>query len=71
MGKKIVLYPIEVPDGKYCWDHTGTFEICEFFDSEGGHSHCLLNFWEQRDAKDGKGILKPKECYCLQEKEGV
>ena len=36
---KTVLMPIDVPDGKYCWEFCGTHEICDKFDNEGGSSN--------------------------------
>lgn len=63
---KIVLYPITVPKGKYCW---GKNTICQFFDNEGGHESCELGFYEQKyDQKTGY-VLKPEQCLNLKDKE--
>ncbi len=40
MTSKIVLLPIKVPHGKFCWGPNGA---CEHFDNEGGHATCDLN----------------------------
>ena len=63
MSKKIVSYPITVPDGNYCWEKMPPYEICEQFDNEGGHSVCKLGFHELKDTDDG--VLKPESCLCL------
>ena len=61
MDDKIkVIYPIEVPKGKYCWDY---HNICEHYDNEGGHPTCSLGFRELRETENG--VLKPKECMGL------
>lgn len=64
MAKKIVLYRIKVPVGKYCWEHLSPYEICEYYDNEGGYSTCDLGFRELNDTD--KGVLKPQECLKLQ-----
>ena len=58
--KKIVLYPIKVPAGNYCWEGKPPYTLCEHFDNEGGHARCTLGFYEIKDTKDG--ILKADEC---------
>jgi hypothetical protein len=62
-NKHIVLLPLEVPVGKFCWDyHTGG-AICEHFDNEGGHAVCTLNtvgYWDLKRTKEG--VLKAPEC---------
>lgn len=61
MAKKIVSYPITVPDGKFCWDRNPPYDICEHFDNEGGHSVCELKFFGSlKDLPDG--VLKSKNC---------
>ena len=60
MSKKVVLYPITVPDGDYCWPWKADSCSCEHFDNEGGHSTCELGFWELKDTK--QGVLKPEAC---------
>lgn len=64
--EKTVLYPVEVPDGKFCWEHSGSREICGYFDNEGGHSKCeLVWHWDLKDTKEG--VLKAPECEALKE----
>ena len=66
MGKIVVLYPITVPNGKYCWGKQSpldVFEVCEHFDSEGGHLTCDLGFDVEKFTNEG--VLKPKECLKL------
>ena len=63
MGKKIVSYPIKVPDGKFCWDRNPPYEICEHFDNEGGHSVCELGFSSLKDKPDG--VVKAEVCSTL------
>jgi len=57
--RKIVLYPIEVPADKFCWNWETS--SCDFFDNEGGHSHCKLDFYPQLNDINGH-VLKPAEC---------
>jgi hypothetical protein len=50
-GKPInhmVLLPIVVPIGNYCWDAT----VCPHFNNEGGHPKCDLKL----DYKDTLGL---------------
>lgn len=58
--KKLIIFPVEVPDGDYCWEHTGDREICAHFDNPGGHAQCTLGFGELVQIKDG--VLKPRKC---------
>ena len=58
MRKIVVLYPITVPDGRYCWKYPRS--SCEHFDNEGGHSTCDLDFDIGKNTKEG--VLKAKEC---------
>ena len=61
MSKITVLYPIEVPEGDYCWKYGNSpHGPCQFFDCEGGHSKCDLNFWDVKDVADG--VLKAPKC---------
>lgn len=71
MAHKIVLYPIRVPDGKFCWEFTGEKSLCPQFDNEGGCPTCKLDFYPigQRDEK--RGYSKPKECLCLKKLERI
>lgn len=66
---KIVCMPIEVPKGIYCWkrdhqDYSKTI-LCTYFDNEGGHPQCLLNFYGLKATS--RGVLKPKECEQLKQ----
>ena len=66
---KFVLLPIKVPEGNYCWDgHV----VCEYFDNEGGHPHCLLNLEDFKYSYDKEGkVPKPKKCLlCINAMKG-
>jgi len=65
MSKKIVSYPIKVPDGMYCWERIAPYEICEHFDNEGGHSVCEFGFSSLKDKTDG--VVKAEICSTLKE----
>ncbi len=66
--KKItVLYPIEVPNGIYCWEHDVMYGgVCEHFDNEGGHPKCDFGFMSDTAycslERTEKGVLKPPIC---------
>ncbi len=62
---KIVLCPIEVPEGKYCWQHAHPFEICEHFNNDNGYASC--NVFIIDTDKTNEGVLKPKACSKLKE----
>ena len=62
---KTVLRPITVPGLDYCWKDV----VCEHFDNEGGHGHCLLDIGSLKRDKEGY-YPKPKECLALKEREG-
>jgi hypothetical protein len=70
MTKKTVNLPIEVPEGKYCWDGINP---CEHFDNEGGHPNCGLGLGVELKYEDGGragfsgGVLKPEKCLKLKE----
>lgn len=63
MTKVLVLLPIMVPTGKFCWDmrEDGNHEICEHFDNEGGHPHCSFHMYGQKRTPDGS-VLKSPDC---------
>ncbi len=64
-----VLYPIQVPPGKFCWGHLPPYKICTYFDNEGGYSTCTLGFDIGKNTKDG--VLKAAKCLNFKiEKEG-
>lgn len=63
---KIVLMPISVPVGDYCWDLDK--KICLHFSNRGGHPSCSLYFFPGKEDKEGR-ILKAKECRELRKKE--
>ena len=65
--KKIVLLPIEVPDTDHCWDNHGN--ICEHFDSAGGHPRCEYGLSVYLTYLPEGGVKKPKECCVLKEKK--
>lgn len=60
---KIVLRPISVPIGDFCW---GKGRICGHFNNEGGYSRCDLNFDILKEDEDGR-IPKPSKCRDLKE----
>lgn len=59
---KVVLMPIRVPTGEYCWDYKPPRQVCEHFDNEGGTPHCDLGFCPLKEDRKRGGVLKPKEC---------
>lgn len=61
MDKKTVLYPIEVPEGKFCWPQGDN--SCDHFDNEGGHSVCELDLGDLKDVAEG--TLKAPKCAAL------
>lgn len=63
---KIVLLPIYVCTGDYCWNCID--RVCGHFDNEGGHGHCGLNIGNLKRDKEGL-YPKPKECLELEEEE--
>lgn len=71
MNEKItVLYPIEVPEGDYCWPFLPYTGACEHFDNNGGGHRCSLGFRPiKRD--DQKGFKKAPACLQLQAKAKV
>ncbi len=68
MKKKEVVWPIEVPAGKYCWEYLTTGS-CDFFDNEGGHETCELKFWDQKRTK--KGVIKDPKCATLKDAQEI
>ena len=61
--KMMVSYPIEVPEGKYCWESIPPFALCERFNNEGGYASCSLDFDRYGKIKETKeGYLKPLKC---------
>lgn len=65
--RKQVLFPISVPNNKYCYSFHKPYTICSNFDNVGGCPSCHLNFggWELKS--DYNGVLKPEECLNLKE----
>lgn len=68
MSYKTVLLPVQVPDGKFCWEFTQDRSICQKFDNEGGTSWCTLFDTRLKDDKDG--VLKCEECKILKDQKG-
>ena len=67
MKKHIVLMPIEVPTGDYCWNFDRN-QVCEHFDNTGGHATCDLDFFINDRKRDNiYGVPKPAECLQLKE----
>ena len=61
---KIVLLPIEVSEGDYCFGGKEN-RCCPHYDNEGGHSTCGLNIDDIKyDRKTGY-VKKPDKCKCL------
>ncbi len=66
MGKKKwVSFPINVPDSDFCWKSDENI-ICEYFDNEGGHAHCEMDFTGQKRTKEHY-VLKSVGCKILVE----
>ncbi len=55
---KVVMMPIEVPKGDYCWDG---HSVCRYFDNEGGGVSCNLGFHYLKYDSELK-VLKPEKC---------
>jgi len=66
---KTVLLEIEVPSSDCCWDNEPPFEICKYFDNEGGHPTCDLKLGELKRSDDSIGILKCLECLLSKDKK--
>jgi len=64
MSYKKVCHIIEVPFGEYCWNSKD--EICNYFDNEGGHPTCILDFGDLIYNEQGI-VEKPPRCKKLQE----
>lgn len=64
MSYKNVSHVIRVPSGTHCWEFFGDKSICKFFNNEGGHSTCELEFSPLKDVYDG--VIKAQECYDLE-----
>jgi hypothetical protein len=67
---KIVLYPITVPIGDYCWEYNLTkdeksMEACRHFDDYHGYPNCDLRFGPLKRAP--LGVKKPLDCGKLKE----
>lgn len=59
MKKTVVLLPILVPEGQYCWDSSEEV-LCDHFDSTGGHARCEIGFVVDFD-KQGR-VPKSRKC---------
>ena len=66
--ENVVVYkPITVPKGKYCFSYgPSPTSMCQYYDNEGGHSTCTAGFDIQRKDEIDDGVLKPKQCACLE-----
>ena len=64
MSKITVCFPIDVPNGKYCWRHNPPYEICSNFSNEGGIPSCDMGMGGTLKEEEG-GVLKPQECLDL------
>ena len=71
---KIVLLPITVPSGEFCWNRE-EHQICPHFSNDGGTPGCnIFNVWLNTD-KYGN-VIKSKYCSKLKtlntvEKDGT
>ena len=61
-GKKTVMLPLVVPEGKYCWEYNG-HAVCEHFDNEGGLGECSI--FRGHVNRDDDGYTKLPECLAL------
>lgn len=62
---KTILLPIEVPNGKYCWQ--GQMP-CEYFDNEGGHGRCTIpGLYAREESRGSFNVLKDERCLNAQE----
>jgi len=64
-ANKVVLLPIKVPAGKFCWDYNEKFIICRYFDNEGGCPTCALRLGDL-GYEEPFGVLKPEKCLGLE-----
>jgi hypothetical protein len=63
MKTKVVLLPIEVPEGEWCRDFANKIHCVQF---QAFSSHCQAGFY--LDRSDGKvGYRKPDECRNLKD----
>lgn len=62
---KIVLMPIKVPAGKYCWDNK---RLCSHLKKLGGYPICKLGLYPLEYDKQGF-VPKPKKCDELKKKK--
>ena len=72
MACKTVLKPLKVPDGAFCWEHSGPGRgpVCKHFDNEFALNKCTAGFWiETKELDVNGGYLKPVECLNLKEAE--
>lgn len=71
---KVVLFPITVSAGEYCWEHhtsecdNGIARVCEHFTNDGGDPRCELDIGELSYDRHGR-VPKPKKCLELEEKD--
>ena len=59
-----MLYPIKVPDSRYCWEKFPPYTICNHCDNSSGLNECTLGLSYELE-ETNKGILKPKKCLKL------
>ena len=64
---KVVLLPIEVPEGPYCWKGDTP---CEYFDNYGGHGRCTIpGMYVREESKGSWNILKDPKCASAEGKQ--
>lgn len=61
---KMVLLPIEVSEGDYCWNGK---VICGYFNNEGGWVRCELWIGDPIKDKNSYYYRKPEKCRQLKE----
>jgi len=69
---EMVMLPIKVPSGKYCWYNNVGGEHCSYFRNTDDCTHmyeCIHGFGrydlEERTNKKTGSVKKPKECLQL------
>jgi hypothetical protein len=64
-NKKWVSFPINVPVSDFCWKPDEQI-MCQYFDNEGGHESCNMDFYGQKRTPEGH-VTKASGCVILAE----
>jgi len=64
MKTKVVLLPIKVSAGLYCWGGPNDV-MCDHFENWGGHPTCKFKLGKPKYIRDG--VYKPDKCLKLKE----